>query len=61
VAWILRRRILTLTDQGKVNWVSRLYLSVSNVLTTQSLFAAITRVAPLHQRIQSFSSHPPFY
>jgi hypothetical protein len=28
--------------------VRRLYLSASNVLTTQSLFAAITRVAPLH-------------
>ena len=39
--------LLTLTDHGKVNWVRRLYLSASNVLTTQSLFAAVTRVAPL--------------
>ena len=45
--------LLTLTDHGKVNWVRRLYLSASNVLTTQSLgcymFAAVTRVAPLQQ------------
>jgi len=41
--------LLTLTDHGKVNWVRRLYLSASNVLTTQSLLAAVTRVAPLQQ------------
>lgn len=43
----LVRRVLTLTDHAKRNWVSRLYFSVSKVLTTQSLFAAITRVEPL--------------
>ncbi|WVZ57130.1 hypothetical protein U9M48_007559, partial [Paspalum notatum var. saurae] len=46
---------LTLTDHGKVNWDTWLNLSASSVLTTQSLFAAITRVAPLHR--SGFRTH----
>lgn len=51
-AWGWHEYQLTLTDHGNLKWLSSLNLSVSKTLTAQSLFAAITRVDPLHHTMK---------